>query len=908
MQRVISWRATATFLTLCLLAKSSFAGDPLKPYVFLIVDTSGSMIDNATGFGPPSCPGSVDTRLDHAKCAIAGIANSYGDMVFGLGRFRESSTDTNPANGCSMSGVDCNNCWNAGLTGPNCTAALWSDTRLEVLTGMYDGNNSDLVTWNDFTAGTCTSTNVALNPDIYAGGWTPIAGSLKGAKRYWQGLQATDGTTLLASSQPGFDPIRNDPLKDVFLPSGRQCRPYIVISLTDGEESCTQFSNTTAAAASLLTTTVDARSYRIETKAIGFGVTPGDASIEGIAHAGGAPDVTGVNEGLYAANEEQLQVAISSILAEAVKFELCNDLDDDCDVLVDEDFPNKGAACDNGLVGRCRGTGTYVCTAGGAGTICSITSPGGTPSTETCNNIDDDCDNLIDEGLSCSCTGVEICNGLDDDCDNLIDEGLTRGCGTDVGVCSTGTQVCTTGAWGACSGTGPQTEICDGLDNDCDGVIDGQVRSCSVIVGNPGVGVCHPGMQTCTAAMWGSCIGEVGPTAEACDTIDNDCDGTVDEGTGGADCSSSCGVGQTVCMNGVLTCEGSVGGGPEICNDFDDDCDGTVDEDVADMGPCTIAPDGQPLCMPGVLRCVGGTFVCQGGEPAMTEICDCDDNDCDNQVDEGSLCGPGATCTACQCALPCASGEFPCPEGRMCVDSFCLADPCFGVTCDPLPSGDQTVCDAGTCVRACDAVTCAAGEVCVGALGQCRPDNCTTFPDRCSASEQCVAGTCVSDPCAGVTCGSDQYCQAGQCVGTCTGVTCPTGERCDRGMCETDPCGGPCPGNRICDETSGTCVNDPCLGQPCPVGQACNSQNGQCEQDPCLGVTCPNTGEVCANGTCFTPPPPIDAGPVDEDRVTTGGGGGCQTSGDGGAGLGVLALALTAILRRRAPRTGGGRS
>ena len=48
----------------------------------------------------------------------------------------------------------------------------------------------------------------------------------------------------------------------------------------------------------------------------------------------------------------------------------------------------------------------------------------------------------------------------------------------------------------------------------------------------------------------------------------------------------------------------------------------------------------------------------------------------------------------------------------MCVDSFCIADPCFGVTCDPLPNGDQTVCDAGTCVRACDQVTCGAGEVC----------------------------------------------------------------------------------------------------------------------------------------------------------------------------------------------------
>jgi hypothetical protein len=93
-----------------------------------------------------------------------------------------------------------------------------------------------------------------------------------------------------------------------------------------------------------------------------------------------------------------------------VKFEQCNNLDDDCDTLIDEDFPNKGRACDNGMLGRCRGTGTYVCTATGAGTTCNITNPGATPTVEICNNIDDNCDGQIDEGLICSCSGVEICN------------------------------------------------------------------------------------------------------------------------------------------------------------------------------------------------------------------------------------------------------------------------------------------------------------------------------------------------------------------------------------------------------------------------------------------------------------------------------------------------------------------
>ncbi len=897
MRRYLAWRGAATLFVLAAIATPARAGEPLKPYVFLVVDTSGSML-TATGFGPPSCVGAIDNRIDHAKCAINRIGSSFGDMTLGLARFRQTTTDTTPANGCTMSS--------------SCPAVATQDTGLEVVVGIVDGNNSDLVRWTDFTAGTCSSLAIVDNPELFTASGTPIAGSLRGAKRYWQGLQLTTGGTLWPMAAPGFDPIRNDPLNDVFLPSGRQCRPYIVISLTDGEESCVTNADANAAAASLLTTVVDGQTYRIETKPIGFGVTPGNAAIEAVAHAGGAMNGPG-NEGLYAANEEELQVAISQILAEAVKFELCNNADDDCDVLVDEDFPDLGDACDDGMFGRCRGTGAYVCNGVGSGTVCTITTPGGAPIAETCNNLDDDCDNRVDENLTCTCSGIELCNNLDDDCDLAIDEGLVRDCGTDVGECVHGTESCAAGMWMGCNAVGPApTELCDGLDNDCDGIIDGLSRPCSDLPGgNPSTGPCHPGTQVCPpggTGMWGVCFGEVGPTTESCDTIDNDCDVIVDEDTGGADCSSTCGVGQTVCTNGVITCEGSTSGSVEICNDFDDDCDTLIDEGVADMGPCTIGPGGEPLCMPGVLRCVGGTFVCQGGEPSMPEACDCADNDCDTEIDEGTLCGAGATCTHCQCAEPCASGEFPCPEGRICVDDVCLVDVCFDVICPPLPNGDKTVCDQddGTCVRACDQVPpCAAGSVCVGSIGECRPDNCLTFPDRCTATEECVNGTCVADPCAGVTCPSGEYCQAGTCHGSCTDVPCPIGQRCELGACVVDPCGAPCTNESfVCNEATGECVHDPCIGIVCSAGQACNSQNGLCEQDPCLGVICPGPNEVCRDGTCATPPPPIDAGPNDQDLITTGGGGGCQSGPGGGLGGAALALVIAATLRRRRSQRG----
>lgn len=927
--------------------------EPLKPYVVLAFDTSGSM-SSSTGSGPPSCGGN-DTRLDHARCAVNNIVNSYGEMVFALARFRTTDGGTTTAStfpaGCCANGPDV--AAGGGCSaGPVCNA---TSDMFEMLTGLVDGANQTAADWVNFTGNTCT--DVGTDPEIWAAtGNTPLEGTLRGAKRYWLGLQddgvSTPTFNIWPAGNPGFDPIRNDPTKLSFLPSGcnpspscttnccaTQCRPYIVILLTDGAETCG--GNPPNGASALLTTDVDGRRYRVETKPIGFGIAAGNAQIEAIAQAGGEPNGAG-NEGFYANNEAELQLAISNILADAIKTESCNNLDDDCDTQIDEDFPNKGGACDNGLLGVCRTTGTLICRADGAGLQCNAPA-GPSPSMETCNQLDDDCDGKVDEGLgSCTCVPQgEQCNNMDDDCDTNVDEGLTRQCGT--GTC-VGTETCAAGMWGNCTAQQPTTETCNGDDDNCDGVIDGLTEECSNLVtpggpatDNPGGNplspcsmlgaqcICHPGMKSCPAGgsgTFGQCVGEQGPLTEVCNNLDDDCDGTVDEGTGGADCSTNCGIGVTVCVNGQIQCTTTTAPDDDTCDGVDDDCDGMVDEDWVCTTPPNCPCTAQGICG-GVEACVGGQVVCNG-MPTSQESCNCDDDDCDNVVDEGNLCPPGATCTDCQCAFNCTPGEFPCPTGKYCkygpdsttnTDDFCVADPCFGIMCPDDAQGDKQVCiqvqNGYECVDICSQVSCNPGQVCIGSTGECKADDCTTFPERCAANQNCVNGVCVTDPCQGVTCPAGQYCSSGTCIGSCSDIDCPDGERCRLGQCEPDPCGKQCPAGQACNDATGECVTDPCLSLPdCPQGQDCNPNNGgACEDSACVEIDymCPNPMDRCLLGTCFDPQDfAADAGV--EERVTTGGGGGCSAS--GGASGALFAGLLALVLRRRRPRATreGGRS
>jgi hypothetical protein len=133
--------------------------------------------------------------------------------------------------------------------------------------------------------------------------------------------------------------------------------------------------------------------------------------------------------------------------------EYCDGRDNDCDPAIDEDFPDLGEACTVGL-GACARAGVRICAGGDAGTVCDATP--GAPAAEICNDLDDDCDGTVDEGLVGCC-----------------EPGETSPCGADVGVCRPGMRICDARRqWGACDGVEPRPETCDGLDENCNGIID----------------------------------------------------------------------------------------------------------------------------------------------------------------------------------------------------------------------------------------------------------------------------------------------------------------------------------------------------------------------------------------------------------------------------------------------------
>ncbi len=446
----------------------------------------------------------------------------------------------------------------------------------------------------------------------------------------------------------------------------------------------------------------------------------------------------------------------------------------------------------------------------------------------------------------------------------------------------------------------PFDETCNGIDDNCDGVVDegcpckeDATQDC--YRGSTSTrknGICHDGTQVCKNGVWSDCGGDVLPIAEACDQRDNDCNGKVDDT---AACTCSAGQTQTCylgpdgtlghmkapCKEGKQTCTsegtwgdctGSIKPGPtELCDgDIDDNCDGQINEGCAcqpgDTGTCYTGPV-MPLNTNGVGVCRGGTWICVNGTrgPCMNEVtpspeqCNALDDDCNGKEDDGDF-GVGTPCAITTKFGPCQVGERACDQanGAYCKQII-LPSPeqCDGIDNDCNGKIDDEIADSGTC-KIMDA---SVKGVCINGTRKCEGGNlicaqttpatiesCNTLDDDCNGKVDDGVFCCPN----GTKDGNETATDCGGSCSSCdSGLTCLQDKDCQSLICKNGVC-QPAACNDFVNNGTETDVD--CGGPLCPskciIGQTCSVSNdcgsGVCNSKVCIGPQC---GDGVKNGS-----------------------------------------------------------
>jgi len=563
--------------------------------------------------------------------------------------------------------------------------------------------------------------------------------------------------------------------------------------------------------------------------------------------------------------------------------EVCNGMDDDCDSDIDEDFTDEDCQY------VCEGNSYIWTNNGGNLNCCGNDANEDSPYQETETNCDDghdnDCDGLIDaldpdcfvctpgEKRACPkqdgvCAGSEetctaegtwsgcdystiqyyeetevSCDDKDNDCDGYADEGLTTTYYQDAdsdtyGNAAVSQEACTKPSGYVTDNTDCDdtnininpgaTEVCNGVDDDCDGLTD---EDLTAPLCEEQKGVCFGSIKTCGGVSgWLACdASNYGSNYEepeaTCDGLDNDCDGSTDE-------------------NGAILCDDGVSCTVDSCNEGTDSCDNIANNALCNDGiECT-----QNICDE-TLDC---TYPNEPSGTQCGQARDCEDSACSGvfaelyPADGHDTCDGAGLCVDYSCAMTdsyCSDSDpndgintlqcgAECDQDTDCDDSDPRTiDTCSGACiCEYEPAGEcltDADCD--------DSLWCNGQETC-DITGYCKPGTALD----CSDSNECTDDICIEDGnsqghcenpnlAQGTLCGDARDCQDSACSGVFAELYPADGhDTCDgTGTCDI----------YLCEMTDSYCSdNDPNDGiNTLQCGAECDQDSDcTCEADTCI--------------------------------------------------------------------------